>query len=60
VSPGFSSGFIYWPAVAGVTLTSVLLAPMGARLAHYLPRQALQRTFAILLLLVGLKMIAGA
>ena len=60
VSPGFSSGFIYWPAVAGVTLTSVLLAPVGARLAHYLPRQALQRTFAILLLLVGLKMIAGA
>ena len=60
VPHGFSSGFIYWPAVAGVTLTSVLLAPLGARLAHYLPRQALQRTFAILLLLVGLKMIAGA
>jgi len=58
-APGFSSGFIYWPAVAMVTLASVLLAPAGARLAHYLPRQALQRVFALILLLVGLKMIYG-
>jgi hypothetical protein len=57
--PGFSSGFIYWPAVAGVSLASVLLAPAGARLAHYLPRQTLQRVFALLLVLVGLKMISG-
>lgn len=57
---GFSSGFIYWPAVVGVALASVLLAPVGARLAHYLPHQVLQRVFSMLLLLVGLKMIAGA
>jgi len=57
---GFSSGFIYWPAVLGVTLASVLLAPAGAWLAHYLPRQVLQRVFALVLLLVGLKMISGA
>ena len=60
VPTGFSSGFIYWPAVAGVALASVLLAPVGARLAHHLPRQTLQRVFAILLLVVGLKMISGA
>lgn len=58
--PGFSSGFIYWPAVAGVTLASVLFAPAGARLAHYLPRRALQRVLALVLVLVGLKMILGA
>jgi len=56
---GFSSGFIYWPAVAGVTLASILFAPAGARLAHYLPRLALQRVFALVLALVGLKMILG-
>jgi uncharacterized membrane protein YfcA len=56
---GFSSGFIYWPAVAGVTLASILFAPAGARLAHYLPRLALQRVFALVLVLVGLKMILG-
>ncbi len=59
-APGLSSGFIYWPAVAGVTLASVLLAPVGARLAHYLPRQVLQRVFALVLAVVGLKMISGA
>ncbi|MEN8107474.1 MAG: sulfite exporter TauE/SafE family protein [Pseudomonadota bacterium] len=58
--PDWSSGFVYWPAVAGIVLTSVLLAPLGARLAHYLPRQILQRMFAVLLVLVGLKMISGA
>lgn len=59
-APAYSSGFIHWPAVAGVALASVLLAPAGARLAHYLPREVLQRVFALVLVLVGLKMIAGA
>ena len=56
---GFNSGFVYWPAVAGIVLTSVPLAPIGARLAHHLPRQTLQRVFALLLVIIGLKMILG-
>lgn len=58
--PDWSSGFVYWPAVAGIVLASVPLAPLGARLAHYLPRQVLQRAFAVFLVLVGMKMIGGA
>jgi uncharacterized membrane protein YfcA len=51
------SGFIYWPAVAGLLLASVPMAPLGARLAHALPRTILVRGFALFLLAVGLKMI---
>ncbi len=58
--PGWNSGFVYWPAVAGIVLASVPLAPVGARLAHRLPRRALQRLFAAFLALVGVKMILGA
>lgn len=54
-----ASGFIYWPAVLLIALASVPLAPVGARLAHYLPRKTLQQVFAIILLLIGLKMILG-
>jgi uncharacterized membrane protein YfcA len=57
VAQGWTTGFIYWPAVAGLLLASVPMAPVGARLAHALPRPLLQRGFALFLLLVGLKMI---
>jgi uncharacterized membrane protein YfcA len=53
----WTTGFIYWPAVAGIVLSSVPLAPLGARLAHRLPRTVLQRVFALFLLLVGVKMV---
>lgn len=56
---GLSSGFLYWPAAAGIIASSVLLAPLGAWLAHRLPRQALQRIFSLVLLVIGLRMIAG-
>lgn len=55
----WSSGFIYWPAVAGIVLASVPLAPLGARLAHILPRHVLQVVFAMVLALVGVKMITS-
>jgi len=57
---GWNSGFIYWPAVLLIALASVPMAPLGARLAHSLPRKILQRVFALFLALVGLKMIFGA
>lgn len=58
--PGYNSGFVYWPAVAAVVLASVPAAPLGARLAHYLRRAILQRLFALLLVIIGLKMMLGA
>ncbi|MDH3979522.1 MAG: sulfite exporter TauE/SafE family protein [Gammaproteobacteria bacterium] len=60
VQRGWATGFIYWPAVAGIVLSSVPLAPLGARLAHYLPRPVLQRLFSLFLLMVGLKMLLGS
>jgi len=54
--PGLNSGYVYWPAVAAIMVASVPMAPLGARLAHHLPRVALQRVFAALLLVVGAKM----
>ncbi len=55
--PGLNTGFIVWPAMAAIGVTSVLLAPTGARLAHHLPHEILQRVFALFLLLVGSKML---
>lgn len=57
--PPGSTGYVYWPAFGGIALTSVLLAPVGARLAHSLPVRTLQRVFALLLLGVGSKLLLG-
>lgn len=56
---GMHTGFVYWPAVAGIVSTSILAAPLGARLAHYLPKPVLQRIFAFLLVMIGLRMLSG-
>ncbi len=53
--PAWSSGYVYWPAVAGIVVTSVPFAKVGARLAHSLDQKKLKRGFALLLLLVGIK-----
>ena len=59
VMPAYSSGFIYWPAVITVSFFSVLLAPLGARLAHQLPVVLLKRIFALVLFVVGLKLVGA-
>ncbi len=53
--PEYSLGFIYFPALIGIILTSVLFARVGANLAHRLNAKVLKRVFAIMLLLVGLR-----
>lgn len=57
---GPRTGFIYWPAAGGIVLASVVAAPAGAWLAHYLPRRTLRLVFAGFLLVVGAKMILAA
>jgi uncharacterized membrane protein YfcA len=47
-------GFVWWPGALALGATSVLAAPLGARLAHALPAHALRRVFAGFLLLVAL------
>ncbi|HXV21903.1 MAG TPA: sulfite exporter TauE/SafE family protein, partial [Desulfuromonadales bacterium] len=55
--PDGSLGFVYLPALAGVALASIFTAPIGARLAHSLPVSQLKKIFALLLIVMGSKML---
>ena len=57
--PPGSTGFVYWPAVAGILIASAPSAPLGARLAHSLPLPVLKRIFAVLVLVVAAKLLSG-
>jgi uncharacterized protein len=53
--PPWSLGFVYLPAFIGISITSALAAPYGARLAHRLKGATLRRIFAVFLVLMGIK-----
>ncbi|WP_349676676.1 MULTISPECIES: sulfite exporter TauE/SafE family protein [unclassified Thalassolituus] len=53
--PPWSTGFLYWPAIVGIVITSVPFAKVGAILAHRLDQALLKKAFALLLLIVGCK-----
>lgn len=55
--PPGSLGFVYLPALAGIVVGSVLTAPLGARTAHRLPVRPLKRIFALLLIVLALRML---
>lgn len=57
--PSPSLGYVYLPALALVVTTSMLAAPIGARIAHRLPIKILRRMFAVLLYVFALRMLAG-
>jgi uncharacterized protein len=57
--PRASLGYIYVPALALVAATSMLAAPLGARLAHRLPVKRLRVIFALLLYALALRMLAS-
>jgi len=57
--PQPSLGFVYLPALIGISMASYLVAPFGARLAHKLPVQTLKRLFALMLYILGLRMLWG-
>lgn len=57
VLPQGSLGFIYLPALIGISLTSFIVAPLGARLAHRLPVAHLKKIFACLLIIIGSRML---
>lgn len=52
--PPYSTGFVYWPAFAGIVVTSIAFVGVGAQWAHRLPARLLQRLFALFLCGVGL------
>jgi len=55
--PPWCLGYIYLPALLGIAGCSILTAPLGARLAHSLPVNRLKQVFAVLLLIMGTKML---
>jgi uncharacterized protein len=54
--PAWSVGYVYVPALVGIAVTSVLVAPYGARLAHRLPVETLRRVFMVFLIGLAIKM----
>ena len=54
--PNLSLGYIYIPAVLGISMTSVFAAKYGAYLAHYLKENTLKRLMVSLLLIICLYM----
>lgn len=55
--PENAISYLYWPAALIIITMTVFFAPIGARLAHYLPVQTLKRIFAVVLLIVGARML---
>lgn len=55
--PAHSLGYVYLPALIGIVGASILTAPLGVRLAHALPVARLKRGFAVLLFVMGLRML---
>jgi len=55
--PAHSVGYVYLPALAGIVVMSMLLAPLGARVAHATSVGGLRKVFAVMLTLLGLWML---
>ncbi|AOE48899.1 membrane protein [Kangiella sediminilitoris] len=56
--PAYHFGYVYWPAMIAIAIGSVITAPFGAFLAHKLPTKVIKRIFAVLLIIVAVKIIA--
>jgi uncharacterized membrane protein YfcA len=54
--PGGAIGYVYLPAWIGISVTSVIAAPFGARLTHRLPVATLKKVFAVFILALTLKL----
>jgi uncharacterized membrane protein YfcA len=57
--PAGTIGYIYLPAMIGISVSSVLMAPVGAWASHKLPTRTLRRIYGVLLLVLATKMFAA-
>ncbi len=57
--PTGSFGFVYVPALVGMVVVSMVVAPFGAKVAHSLPVAAIKKVFAGVLILLSTKMLYG-
>ena len=53
-------GFVHIYAFICVSVVSFFTAPIGAKLAHKLPAPTLKKAFAVLLLIVGIKLVLNS
>jgi uncharacterized membrane protein YfcA len=54
--PPWSIGYVYLPALAAIVVTSTLLAPLGARVAHSWPVVRLRTAFVLMLFVLAVYM----
>lgn len=57
--PRYTLGYVETVACASIVITSMLLAPIGARVAHSIPETSLRLVFGLLLLALSAKMLLG-
>lgn len=57
--PSGSLGYVYLPATLAIIVTSTPAARFSARWSHRVPAATLKRLFALVLMLIGLRLIAG-
>jgi hypothetical protein len=50
-------GYLHWPAFLAISLAGIICTPFVAKLATILPAKILQKTFAICMFFIGLKML---
>lgn len=55
--PPFALGYIYLPAVIGISLTSILAAKYGANIAHHVSEKMLKRMMASMMFLISIYMV---
>ena len=55
--PAASAGYIYLPALLYISVFSIVFAYVGASLSNRLPAAGLQKTFAVLLILVSARLV---
>jgi hypothetical protein len=52
-----SLGYIYLPAVLGISFTSIFTASYGAKIAHFVSENILKKLLISLMLLIAIYMI---
>ena len=55
--PNYSIGFVYLPAVLGITITSFFTSKLGANMTNRLPVSTLKKGFATFLIVVAINML---
>ena len=54
--PYLSLGYVYLPALFGVSITSIFAAKYGADLAHYLSQEALRKLMSAWFFIISIYM----